>query len=280
MSEQNPSDPMDIDNNNASSETKDTKNDTSDSTTNNTTAPPSKSNSSAAYKLIINRIYRTLVVGCGRTYCDNVYCFSNPGRKKFVLSNSEAAILSATLLRLHSEVVCPEVLPGSKLGEPVDFIDIEKFENLVLECQKSNNFTSLIRIIGQVFGSLESLTISFLKHPKAILTDGTDTGLEITDVRKFYSIMDGMPDNLQNVLANALYRLVDGLKFEVVSLSRSSLRKFIIMLEHPKLLDEKYYPRFTGQLYSAIVNLPPSSQLFLKENYVFKYVIFFLCYLI
>jgi ubiquitin-protein ligase E3 A len=149
-------------------------------------------------------------------------------------------------------------------------MDIDKFENIVQECKNVNSFTTLIRIIGQVFGSPESLSISFLKHPKAIITDGTDTGLDIIAVRKFYSVMDTMPENVQSVLSNALYRLIEGLKFEAASVSRNSLRKFILMLEHPKLLDEKYYPRFTGQLYSAIVGLPPLAQQFLKENYIFK----------
>eukprot|EP01124_Arcella_intermedia_P028913 TRINITY_DN5997_c0_g1_i2.p1 TRINITY_DN5997_c0_g1~~TRINITY_DN5997_c0_g1_i2.p1 ORF type:complete len:745 (-),score=142.97 TRINITY_DN5997_c0_g1_i2:829-3012(-) len=232
------------------------------------------------YKARLASYYKLLTQGCGRIFCDNCICISNPGVKRFKLSQSEVISLAMNISKLPEfEFQCTF---GTDLKVVPDFIDMEKFQQLQEECSQSKNFTPMIRLIGNVFGNSESLSISFLKNPKQIKVDGKDCGLDLESVRKFYTMISEMPTEVQDVLLSSTERIIVELKYasgtNPLTLSagnspktfvnKGSLRKYIILMENPKLLDEKYSEKVTGQLLNRIVNLPTPCQDFICDNYL------------
>ena len=71
-------------------------------------------------------------------------------------------------------------------------MDLPLLQSLVEEAKKTSNYAPVIRLIGSVWGSPDSLTISFLKSPKLIPIDGTDCGLDMEQVRKAYEIIQAL----------------------------------------------------------------------------------------
>jgi len=225
------------------------------------------------FKSRVEGYFKQLVNGCGRTNCDNFLCMSNPAIKKYKLVPNESAVLATRLALLpkqdHLHFMCSVPSKSNNTEREIEFIDLDKLQELIQESQQKGSFTSLIRIFGSVLGSPEALTLSFLKPPKLVRLDNTDTGLDLVAVAKFYEIVMDLPENVQNIVANAFDRLLGSLRYTSKnSHSLVSLRKFIFLLENPKLLDETYSNRITGLLLTLVFELPINSQIFLRDNYV------------
>jgi hypothetical protein len=227
----------------------------------------------ALFKSRVQGYYNQLMQGCGSSKCENCFCRSNAGLKKFQILPNEAAVLSMHLARVHlqSEYMCPEV--NDKGNDHTDksertVMDLETLKSLVDEAKVTNNYTPIIILIGIVFGSIDSLTVSFLKSPKEIRIDGTDTGLNIDHVREAYNIISRLPKNVVEVLESALRRLMFELKPLVnATHTLSSLRKFIILLQNPMLSHHPFNKKFTGDLFELCSQLSTQSKTFLKNHF-------------
>jgi hypothetical protein len=74
--------------------------------------------------------------------------------------------------------------------------------------------TALVRLLGSAFGSSEILSVSFMKSPLHTELDGTDTGLDFEEVKKFYdSLSDKKVRDL--VLNGFIYFLLLSLTFSI-----------------------------------------------------------------
>lgn len=60
---------------------------------------------------------------------------------------------------------------------------------MLAEAEKTNDYSPLIRTIGAVWGNPDALQMSFLKSPKHIKLDGTDSGLDLEQVEKAYALL-------------------------------------------------------------------------------------------
>jgi hypothetical protein len=60
---------------------------------------------------------------------------------------------------------------------------------LVSECEKTGEETPIIRSFGSVWDNGDALQMSFLKNPKNIKLDGSDTGLDFEQVQAAFEII-------------------------------------------------------------------------------------------
>eukprot|EP01125_Pyxidicula_operculata_P010533 TRINITY_DN3462_c0_g1_i1.p1 TRINITY_DN3462_c0_g1~~TRINITY_DN3462_c0_g1_i1.p1 ORF type:complete len:713 (+),score=137.11 TRINITY_DN3462_c0_g1_i1:1237-3375(+) len=229
----------------------------------------------------VETYFKQLTTGCGKSWCDNPLCASNTGLEKLTPNQAAAIALSMAVAPgdIISEFTCENSSNSNtnSNNKPEDIVPV----SLTLERVKSayqaesavQDFTQSIRLFGSVFGTPESLSISFLKNQKSTKLDGTDTGLDLEAVHEFYNILNQFPDNVKNVLLSSCERMLDSIKNRLKSnQSLSSLRKFIILLKNPNLFTEEYQERFTGILLYSITEISEKGQNYLINNYFGKMV--------
>ncbi|XP_054260809.1 ubiquitin-protein ligase E3A [Macrosteles quadrilineatus] len=140
----------------------------------------------AAAKKLIERYFYQLTDGCGNSTCNNEHCASS-GKVKGLSPNQAAAqaiqlfredarlceTLPPKVPRTHdapfprthcNDCVKPHPSPHVKLPQPgKSTLDEAQLLRVLETCQAENNYALLIRTLGEVYSSPESLGRSFLK---------------------------------------------------------------------------------------------------------------------
>ncbi|GFG33317.1 hypothetical protein Cfor_09976 [Coptotermes formosanus] len=134
----------------------------------------------AAAKKLIERYFYQLIDGCGNSNCDNEYCASSGKVKNLTpnqaaaqaiqLFSQEAKLCDAQptkVARTQSELRSKNNENGrSSDGKEVPYITEEKLLKILETCKQGSSYSLLIRTLGEVYSSADSLSQSFLKqHP-------------------------------------------------------------------------------------------------------------------
>lgn len=80
---------------------------------------------------------------------------------------------------------------------------------LVETAENSGDFKPVIHSFGSVWDNPDALQMSFLKNPKNIQLDGTDTGLDFEQVSKAYEIIKRLVRehvSYSNTFSQKMYR--------------------------------------------------------------------------
>lgn len=77
---------------------------------------------------------------------------------------------------------------GANYPAPTEIVPLDnaKIETLISGSENADVNTALVRLLGSAFGNSEVLSVSFMKSPMNTNLDGTDTGLDFEEVRKFF----------------------------------------------------------------------------------------------
>jgi len=248
----------------------------------------SKEELEAKLKKLIQLYFFQLTKGCGRKNCTNPHCCSNPKNKplppseavpqSFVLAQKGDIALCSNFpadsapMQVETTIPSPSHAPAPKpvpaptpAPAPVDKLTAQEFINMAQEALQTQNFTPLIRKIGIVFSTSESLNASFLKQDDQ--QDDAAFGLDIQAIRDIYKMVtEKLPPNVGNALVGANERLLPNLKRMLSQLTTpQSLRQFIIMLENPLLDDHNNHKTVLLPLAVCMVNLPEKSLELLKR---------------
>jgi len=218
----------------------------------------------------IEGYFKQVIEGCGNPLCDNIFCGSNPGVKKWNLTKNDAAKIALKLtsrsIRSADFSCSPPPLSNPPPNEP-EFLDLTKLVAMITEAKAHNDYKSLIRLFGHpYFDTSECLNISFLKHPLKVDINGSDCGLDLQEVREAWKILKELPDNVYNVIANAFERLLHELRHKPPT-TIAQLRQLIIMLENPNLADPTRLKTLMGPLLLCLARLPQSLKEWMKEYY-------------
>uniref|UniRef100_UPI00398E40C3 ubiquitin-protein ligase E3A-like isoform X2 n=1 Tax=Pristiophorus japonicus TaxID=55135 RepID=UPI00398E40C3 len=150
-----------------------------------------------AAKQLIESYYCQLTKGCGNEFCANENCASCPGFKQ--LDNNRAAARALELYRTRAELCAawPTKKPRSLLSQNVshdkykhknykaveesdfdvictkkpqhdnfqniNYLTEEKVDEILSVCNETGDFSPLVRVIGRIFSSAETLVRSFRK---------------------------------------------------------------------------------------------------------------------
>lgn len=143
----------------------------------------------AAAAQLIERYYFQLTEGCGNSACSNTHCVSSGKVDKLVPNEAAARALQllsqkATLCGSgsnrskvprtqsakettpiqQSSSTSPTPGSSSSSAEEILYLTEEKLIEIVSECKESNNYSKLIKTIGQVFYRPDSMNQSFRKE--------------------------------------------------------------------------------------------------------------------
>ena len=188
---------------------------------------------------------------------------------RFKLSANEKAGLALTLSVKASHALYDQIAsPVSSLRHDDPFLDLDKLNRVIEECQEASSYVVLVRLLGSAFRSSSALSMSFLSSPLKASPTGEDLGLCLEDVREVYKLILALPESVSNSLHSAIESLA-------LQLSRSSsslfhphqLRQFVILLEYPGLSDPTSHKRLLGPLLVALQHLPPSSSVYLEHYF-------------
>lgn len=112
------------------------------------------------------------------------------------LSPTESGVLAMTLVRSHGDkylcdgTTCRYLLTlWTKPSDPSSWLDLPSLQAMLDEAEKTKDYSPLIRTIGAVWSNPDALQMSFLKNPKHIKLDGTDSGLDLEQVEKAYALL-------------------------------------------------------------------------------------------
>lgn len=185
------------------------------------------------------------------------------------------------------------------------FLDESSLIGIIEKCKEENNYSLLIRTLGQVFSSEESLKQSFIKDitkdnlskediramevdedkDKDSTKEGTSEENEILDtkpvtltidvasVRRAFSTLFKIPDYpFQRALINALIILSENLEFDFKygkkqSVDPSLLNIFIIVMEIPMMECPEYMEAALPAFCKAAALLPVRSQAILARTW-------------
>jgi ubiquitin-protein ligase E3 A len=161
----------------------------------------------------------------------------------------------------------PETKPAPKRNIP--FFTSDSLDELVAECQERNDFLPLVRQVGQIFSSSETLNASFLCHGSCIdggsleYPDGLT--VDVDAVRRAYKILFSLNQgNLQSALINAMVMLSDNICVDIRARrnldSPNYCNQFIICMENPELQSPEYIESALPQFLSAMTRLPEQQQ--------------------
>ncbi|CAH0558670.1 unnamed protein product [Brassicogethes aeneus] len=166
----------------------------------------------AAAKKLIERYFYQLTDGCGNPSCNNKCCASS-GNVSTLTPNEAAAQAiqlfseDATLCERHPNKIARTQILGSKTKIKIDslptneillakrefnsvinrklgtaktlFLNENILMDLIADCKKKENFSPLIRTLGEIFSSIECLSRSFLQTD---IFSETNTNKSKTDV--------------------------------------------------------------------------------------------------
>uniref|UniRef100_A0A672KH62 Ubiquitin-protein ligase E3A n=1 Tax=Sinocyclocheilus grahami TaxID=75366 RepID=A0A672KH62_SINGR len=148
----------------------------------------------AAAKHLIERYYHQLTEGCGNEACTNEACGSSPGFQR--MDNNAAAIKALELYKNNAKLCDPhpskkgassafpensakgahnfsacsngkmnhkDLPPTREDFRDLNYLTEEKVYEILSLCSETEDYSPLIRVIGRVFSSAESLVQSFRK---------------------------------------------------------------------------------------------------------------------
>jgi len=198
------------------------------------------SSSSEQLKKNIQAYFIQLTQGCGRTGCTNPNCFSNSSAQKLdknhavkrafdlATQNNVSNLCASHPVKTPEPAKPPPTVTPKKPDVLVPFIkDFAELESLVSAAREAQSFTPVVRLLGSVFGSPESLEKSF-KSPDPNME--LDYDLNQEDLEKTYKLILECPENVQNSFRFALERAAQSLKSTP---STCTPRNFIILLNCP-----------------------------------------------
>eukprot|EP01087_Luapelamoeba_hula_P014211 TRINITY_DN4127_c1_g1_i1.p1 TRINITY_DN4127_c1_g1~~TRINITY_DN4127_c1_g1_i1.p1 ORF type:complete len:793 (-),score=133.70 TRINITY_DN4127_c1_g1_i1:201-2579(-) len=140
-------------------------------------------------------------------------------------------------------------------------LSIPDAEVLVATALATGEYTPVIRTIGSIFSTPDYLSISFLRGDTTDKATPTDPGLEYEIIEEFYKYVQQMPENVNNVLAGALGRLVGSLRRTPRLLTTpESLRPIMIALLSPHINEPSLHRELMNPLSLCIVNLSEASR--------------------
>ena len=152
---------------------------------------------------------------------------------------------------------------------PVEWLTISALEMLVTECQQRNDYLPLVRQIGQIFSSSETLNASFLRDDvcagSSSFGDTDDMTVDIAAVRHAYKLLFGVKQsNLEAALVNAMLMMSDNVHFDVGQKrnldSPNYCNQFVICMENPELLSPEYIDSAFPKFLAALARLPEKQQ--------------------
>jgi hypothetical protein len=215
------------------------------------------------FKERVLKYYKQLEQGCGFLHCENLFCRSCPGTKKFNLSSKEVGLLSMKLAMLPNQAFLCDTPKASAVTTPeIVTLDLNLIESHIIEYDNTKKNTSLVRLIGSAFGNADSIAFSFLKSPINTAFDGTDTGLDFEKLKKFYNLLSNKEwsDHIFEVMAGACGRLCGDLtRYGYKDNKLALARIFLIILSNPQLLINANFQKFTGVFFELICNSKDSS---------------------
>jgi len=224
------------------------------------------------FKERVLKYYKQLEQGCGFLHCENLFCRSCPGTKKFNLSSKEVGLLSMKLAMLPNQAFLCGDAPKAVTTPEIITLDLNLIESYIIEYENTKKNTNLVRLIGSTFGNADSLAFSFLKSPINTAFDGTDTGLDFEKLKKFYNLLSNKEwsDHIFEVMAGACGRLCGDLtRYGYKDNKLALARIFLIILSNPQLLINTNFQKFTGVFFELISNSKesPSFQPFLIQYF-------------
>ena len=159
------------------------------------------------------------------------------------------------------------VFSASKRNIP--FFTSDSLDELVVECQQRNDFLPLVRQVGLIFSSSETLNASFLRNGSCIdggsLEHPDDLTVDVDAVRQAYKVLFSLnQSNLQSALINAMLMLSDNIRVDVGVRrnldSPNYCNQFVICMENPELQSPEYIESALPQFLSAMAHLPERQQ--------------------
>ncbi|CAJ1059847.1 ubiquitin-protein ligase E3A [Xyrichtys novacula] len=268
----------------------------------------------AAAKHLIERYFRQLTDGCGNGACTNEFCASCPNFRP--LDNNSAAAKALELFKINAKLCNPhpskkdssdnEDESSSKMSDidlcasKEDFSDVHYLtENtvcmLLSSCEENGDYSALVRVIGKVFSSTESLMKSFRKDEpnaaenslKPTDVDGTDgqsedtsdklgaaalpedspqmddtveVSVDIEAVRRVYDKLLTI-EQVEAALVNAIIYLTPNMELDleyldVYETNPDYLNIFIIVMENTNLHSPEYLEVALPQFCKAMSKLP------------------------
>jgi len=201
------------------------------------------------------RIYKILLEGCGREVCFCKLCKNNPEfQKSFGDLQPGNATAGIALKNTTTETpLCDDrIVPKSLQPGEVD--------TLVNEAASDTNYLSvLFKRVTEVFGSYESVNISFLPNGdfKGIISE-KDARIDFASVDKFFALLSKIgqdqtseKDSLKAVLNKSLTNTLDSFNTEMKEnriVEVGQIRFLPILLEIPEIFDFPFQSAFLSIL--------------------------------
>ena len=159
-----------------------------------------------------------------------------------------------------SSSISEEIPP---LQQDVETLSFEKIQNILSDCITENSFTAAIKMVGKLFSDSAVLNSSFcLKSDSEMETkcktsmecsaelqapkhedceDGLHTIFDIEEVHQSYAaLLNVHHEGIINSLIHALESLTYRMQHEAATCrENASVKQFLVVLEHPELLDPK-----------------------------------------
>ncbi|XP_024909902.1 ubiquitin-protein ligase E3A-like [Cynoglossus semilaevis] len=256
-------------------------------------------------KLLIERYFRQLTEGCGYGNCTNKFCASCHDFRP--LDSNSAAAKALELFKINAKL-CPH--PPKKESDTSEaenmsdmdpssseevFSDVHYLtENSVCMilsfCEEQGDYSALVRVIGRVFSSADSLMKSFRKNEPSSANETTDqtapqlesTGaapvdaaalpdefnkfdlcdlnIDLESVRRVYDRLL-TNDQAQTALVNALVFLTPNMELDldyldVYEANPDYLNIFLIVMENSNLHSPEYLEVALPQFCKAMSKLP------------------------
>ncbi|XP_070553095.1 ubiquitin-protein ligase E3A-like [Ptychodera flava] len=285
-----------------------------------------------AAKQLIERYYYQLIDGCGDGKCPNEFCASSGKRKK--LDSNEAAVLALELFKKKAKLCesptkiakkapkaenadSSDSAASTSLTKPIQCTEGPSTSNcdnnqlavkpkkkglseadvleLLGKCKDSNDYSPLVRVIGEVFSCTETLNVSFLKSQRVEENKVRETPIDadrdidestehdadndknvtlindlmtvdIEAVRRIYQALFAEGGKrTENALLNALVYLSPTVEIDLrykhpLKNNPSYLNLFLILMENPMLHSPEYLDSALPSFCKAMSLLPVPAQ--------------------
>jgi len=210
------------------------------------------------------RIYKILLEGCGRELCFCKLCKSNPEFQQIhgdLQPGNTTAGIALKNTTTETPICEDRIVPKSLQPAEVD--------TLVNEAADNTNYLSvLFKRVTEVFGSYESVNISFLPNGdfKSIISD-KDPRIDFDSADKFFSLLSKMSqnqtsekDSLKSILNKSLTDSLESFNTEMAEnriVEIGQIRFLPLLLEIPEIFDFPFQSAFLSILKISL-NLAPN----------------------
>lgn len=218
----------------------------------------------AELKRRVTKLFEQLTVGCGYPSCGNEWCASSL-RRCDEAAHADKTTAAAIALRLATNATAR--LPLCDVRGYARPLTIEELHELTRAAHGPAGVAPLVRRVGEVFGSPESLRQSFLPAPttEASLSSFSENELEV--VREAYALVESLDGGkLSDVISGSIVRLVAALRASPsIARDPATLRAIAFAFEAPVISDPRSQADVLGPLGAAVASLPDKSRAVLAD---------------